>query len=74
MCRITIAQASRHRISSASLFKRLLIEPLTSWVENPRPLGCPQMNWGRTLKKALQSYDLPTEFFKWRETAADRKQ
>jgi hypothetical protein len=26
---------------------------LTSWVDNPRPLGCPQMNWGRTLKKAL---------------------
>jgi hypothetical protein len=28
MCRITIAQAIRHRISSASLFKRLTIEPL----------------------------------------------
>jgi hypothetical protein len=26
---------------------------ITSWVDNPRPLGCPQMNWGRTLKKAL---------------------
>jgi hypothetical protein len=24
---------------------------LTSCVDNPRPLGCPQMNWGRTLKK-----------------------
>jgi hypothetical protein len=24
---------------------------LTSWVDNPRPLGCPQMNWGRTLKR-----------------------
>jgi hypothetical protein len=78
MCRITIAHAIRHRISSATLFKRLSIEPfdtyynrrllrwtghvarmplnraprkiLTSWVDNPRPLGCPQMNWGRTLK------------------------
>jgi hypothetical protein len=47
---------------------------LSSWVDNPRPLGCPQMNWGRTLKKALQSNDLPTEFVKWREMAADRNQ
>jgi hypothetical protein len=29
------------------------------------------MNWGRTLK---QSYNLPTEFVKWREMAADRNQ
>jgi hypothetical protein len=47
---------------------------LTSWVVNPRPLGCPQMNWGRTLKKALQNYGLPTEFAKRREMAADRNQ
>jgi hypothetical protein len=32
------------------------------------------MNWGRTLKQALQSNDLPTEFVKWREMAADRNQ
>jgi hypothetical protein len=32
------------------------------------------MNWFRTLKKALQSNDLPTEFLKWREIAADRNQ
>jgi hypothetical protein len=102
MCRITIADTIRHRISSASLFKRLSIKPfdkyhnrrllrwtghftrmpltraprkiLTTWVDNPRPLGCSQMNWGRTLKKALQSNDLPTEFFKRREMAADRHQ
>jgi hypothetical protein len=24
---------------------------LTSWVDNPRLLGCPQMTWGRTLKR-----------------------
>jgi hypothetical protein len=102
MCRITIAHTIRHRLSSASLFKRLSIKPfdkyynrrilrwaghvarmpftraprkvLTSWVDNPRPLGCPQMNWGRILKEALQSYDLPTEFAKWREMVADRNQ
>jgi hypothetical protein len=32
------------------------------------------MNWGRTLKKALQRFDLPTEFVKWREMAADQNQ
>jgi hypothetical protein len=47
---------------------------LTSWVDNPRPYNCPQMNWGRTLKKALQSYDLPTEFVELREIAADRNE
>jgi hypothetical protein len=47
---------------------------LTSWVDNPRPLGCPQMNWGRPLKKALQSNDLPTEFVKWLEIAVDQNQ
>jgi hypothetical protein len=26
-----------------------------SWVDNPRLFGCPQINWGRTLKKALLS-------------------
>jgi hypothetical protein len=74
ICRITIAHTIRHRISSASFFKRLSIEPfdtyykrrllrwtghvarmplfraprkiLTSWVNNPRPLGCPQIKWG----------------------------
>lgn len=45
---------------------------LTGWVANPRPLGCPQMTWGRTLKKALRSKDLPTEFVEWCKLAADR--
>ncbi len=35
---------------------------LTGWVEHARPVGCPQMTWGRTLNKALKSYDLPTNF------------
>jgi hypothetical protein len=35
---------------------------MTGWAANPRPLGCcPQMTWGRTLKKALRSKALPTE-------------
>ena len=47
---------------------------LTGWVANSRPTGCPQMTWGRTLKKALQRNSLPTDFSKWRELAADRGQ
>ena len=34
----------------------------TGWVEHARPVGCPQMTWGRTLNKTLKSYDLPTNF------------
>ena len=45
---------------------------LTGWVANPRPLGCPQMTWGRTLKKALSSNGLPTDFAAWHQLAADR--
>jgi len=45
---------------------------LTGWVANPRPLGCPQMTWGRTLKKALSSHGLPTDFVAWHQLAADR--
>ena len=45
---------------------------LTSWVASCRPLGCPQMTWGRTLKKALSSKGLPTDFTAWSQLAADR--
>ncbi len=45
---------------------------LTGWVANPRPLGCPQMTWGRTLKKALSSHGLPTDFAAWHQLAADK--
>ena len=47
---------------------------LTGWVEHSRPIGCPQMTWGRTLKKALKSAKLPTDFVQWRTAAADRDQ
>ena len=46
---------------------------LTGWVAHSRPLGCPQMTWGRTLKKALLDKSLPTDFTAWREIAADRQ-
>ena len=37
-------------------------KPLTCWVEHARPVGCPQITWGRTIKKALKSNDLLTDF------------
>jgi hypothetical protein len=46
---------------------------LTGWVELARPVGCPQMTWGRTLSNALKSYDLPTIFGQWSTLAADRR-
>jgi hypothetical protein len=50
-------------------FTRVPRKILTCLADSP-----PQINWGRTLKKALLSIDLPTEFVKWRETPADRNQ
>jgi hypothetical protein len=44
---------------------------LTGGVEHARPVGCPQMTWGRTLNKALKSYDFPTDFRQWSAFASD---
>ncbi len=38
--------------------RRLLI----CWIKYARPIGCKQMTWDRTLKKALKNYDLPADF------------
>jgi hypothetical protein len=46
---------------------------LTGWVEHARPVGCLKMTWGRTLNKALKSYDIPTDFGQWSILAADRR-
>jgi hypothetical protein len=35
---------------------------LTGLVEHARPVCCPQVTWGRTLSKALKSYDLFIKF------------
>jgi len=35
---------------------------LTSWVAHSRPVGCPQMTWGRTLENALASKGISKEF------------
>ncbi len=46
---------------------------LIGWVEHARPVGYPKMTWGRTLNKALKSYDLLTKFGQWSTLAADRR-
>ena len=42
--------------------ERMPMDRVPGWDEHARPVGCPQMAWGRTLNKALKSYDLPTNF------------
>ena len=42
---------------------------LTGWVAHSRPNGCPEMTWGRTLKKALKCKGLPVNFKEWRAIA-----
>jgi len=45
---------------------------LTSWVAHSRPVGCPQMTWGRTLEIALTSKGISKEFKEWVAIAKDR--
>jgi len=47
---------------------------LTGWVAHSRPNGCPEMTWGRTLKKALKCKGLPVNFKEWRAIAEDRSE
>ena len=35
---------------------------LTGWVSHSRPIGCPQMTWGRTLEIALKSKGISKDF------------
>ena len=45
---------------------------LTGWVSHSRPIGCPQMTWGRTLKNALKSKGISKNFDEWIAIAKDR--
>ena len=47
---------------------------LTGWVAHSEPNGCPEMTWGRTLKKALKCKGLPVNFKEWRAIAEDRSE
>jgi len=44
---------------------------LTGWVAFSRPNECPEMTWGRALKKALKSKELPINFKERRAIAED---
>jgi hypothetical protein len=43
-------------------------------VAHPLPIGCPETNFGRTLKKALKRNDLSTDFVTWSAFARDTPQ
>ena len=45
---------------------------LTGWVSHSRPIGCPQMTWGRTLENALKSKGISKDFDEWIAIAKDR--
>jgi len=45
---------------------------LKSWVAHSRPVGCPQMTWGRTLENALKRKCISKEFDDWFAIAKDR--
>ena len=47
---------------------------LPGWVAHSRPNGCPEVTWGRTLKKALKCKGLPVNFKEWRAVAEDRSE
>jgi len=45
---------------------------LTSWVAHSRPVGCPQMTWGRALENALKHKGISKEFDERFAIAKDR--
>ena len=38
---------------------------LTGWISHSRPIGCPQMTWGRMLENALKSKGISKDFDEW---------
>jgi hypothetical protein len=53
---------------------RELRQLLTGWVARPRPIGCPETNFGRTLLKALKRNNFFTDFVTWSAFARDKPQ
>ena len=45
---------------------------LTGWVSHSRPIGNPQMTWGRMLENALKIKGISKEFNEWITIAKDR--
>ena len=51
-------------------YSRLPRRMLSCWVAHQRPRGAPRMTYGRSVRKALDTFDLDPN--KWPELAADR--
>jgi len=54
--------------------KRMPRKMLTAWVPHKRKRGGQELNFGRTLKKALTFKKIPTEFDKWSKIAIKEPQ
>ena len=51
-------------------FDRLPRRMLSSWVPHGRPIGCPNMTFGRSIRTALDKFHIDRS--RWPELAADR--
>ena len=51
-------------------FERLPRRMLSSWVPHGRPIGCPNMTFGRSIRTALDKFHIDRS--RWPELAADR--
>ena len=45
-----------------ALGRRIANDKESVWVSHSRPVGCPQMTWGRTLENALKSKGISKDF------------
>lgn len=103
MCKVTMRQVMKFKLTNDELFERLNIysldayynsrllrwvghvarmkmsrmprKLLTGWVNHKRPVGAPQMTYGRTVNKALKSKNITTTFkgrWGWNKIAADK--
>ena len=52
-------------------FERLPRKMLSCWVKNPRPVGAPELTYGRGLYKALKKAKICTNT--WYQVASDRQ-
>ena len=51
-------------------FDRLPRRMLSSWIPHGRPIGCPNMTYGRSIRMALDKFHIDRS--RWPELAADR--
>jgi len=54
------------------LMSRAPRQLLKSWVANSRPVGCPQLTWGRALENMLKRKGISKKLDEWFAVAKDR--